>query len=173
MPRCLLLTLILLLFPLTGVLHTVQAAGRTDASPDGADGVVHQEYIIDSAPGWRQCADRCEQQDELGVLTRKGCREGCTMAREAMPHESATYATLADCLNAVETLDLKAHIEGLQKQCRNRWNHLYKRRGCTDAIEAYYGAWSGALCVVPDGAAGTTPAQADPADTNATDAPAR
>jgi len=55
----------------------------------------------------------------------------------------------------VDALDLAAHVDGLQKQCKARWNHLYKRRGCTDAIAAYYAPWSTRLCVLD------SPAQAD------------
>ncbi|WBF67311.1 hypothetical protein LN040_16615 [Desulfovibrio subterraneus] len=154
---CLLLLACLLLLtgcgtrtPEGGMAGNGSVVSKPVVPPSVADSVADSSlrYAIDSALLWRTCAARCMQDDEYGILTRKGCLTGCEMARKARPNKGMTYGDIAWCVQDIERLNVTEHVKPLEKQCRENWKHLYKRRGCRDAVKAYYADWNTGLCVV-------------------------
>lgn len=123
---------------LAGVLVLPQFCAARDLPP----------YVLDMSPGWNMCAQRCQQDDEFGILTRKGCLAGCEIAKGALPHPGFHYRDISGCRHEIESLDVTEHIEALQKVCKSRWDHIYKRRGCMDAVKEFYSQWSTELCVM-------------------------
>lgn len=156
------LSVTLCLFVLTGCGPRQNLGGMATATPTvGADD-SSARYVIDTGRLWKTCAARCMQDDLYGILTRKGCLTGCEMARAARPNKGMSYHDLSWCLKDVERLNIADHVEELGKQCRDSSNHLYRRRGCRDAVKEYYTGWNTELCVVKEESAPVITGEEEP-----------
>lgn len=122
-------------------------AGSGADSGAEAGKVASSRFTIDIAPLWRACARRCLQDDEYGILTRRGCVEGCQMAYATITDKGMTYGSADGCRRDIARMKTDERVKELRKQCTDRWKHLFKRRGCSDAVETYFSPWSERLCV--------------------------
>lgn len=110
---------------------------------------VGRDYAtVDPAPAWNACLQRCAQDDELGVRTRSGCRNGCTLAYTEAPLRGDLFVDSESCVLEMSELDLGTLEQELTSTCRSQTRHLYKRKGCTDAVSIFVSKWNSSLCII-------------------------
>lgn len=135
--------IVLMLSVLLGGCQKMKSAKSMESEPRSPRMVT----LVDDTMAWEACMLRCEQDDELGKRTRKGCLWGCGMSREALPFADKEFDDAQVCISNIDAVDAAAQIDAMIAQCKAQSKHLYKRRGCYDAARAYYAQLSGKLCV--------------------------
>ncbi len=88
------------------------------------------------------CMQRCNQNTELGMLTRKGCVKGCDEMRRTFTLRKKKFKKNEDCVAAADSIELSRDllIEKYQEWCLDTYTHIHYRKGCKDAVTTFYNA---------------------------------
>ncbi len=105
-------------------------------SPDDLSGPI----LADISLAYEACLERCNEQSSLGALTREGCFKGCAESRRRVEFRDKVFTSRQECFDALYAVELNRDliIEDHQAWCKKQWSHLYKRRGCEDAVAVFY-----------------------------------
>lgn len=124
------------------------AGGRSAGVYLSADAADHggTAFRVDERVLYEACLERCRRDDELARMTVKGCVPGCDMARENFVLYDSVFTSEAQCRDAVERYAVEEQTQVMKSRCDERFSHLYHRKGCKDAADAYYRILFPALC---------------------------
>ena len=129
-----LLVVILLVAGPAGCADTRDA--RRAALPEAHSGPV----AADIAPAYDACMARCAEETPLGDLTRAGCSAGCAESRRNAGIQGKEFSSRLECMDAMDAVERKRDmlIRNQQAWCDAQWTHLYRRKGCYDAVAVFY-----------------------------------
>ncbi|MFV0422925.1 hypothetical protein [Oleidesulfovibrio sp.] len=128
---------------MTGSGSSYSAGNHTGGSAVSSDS---QRVQVDERTLYNACLERCRRDDELARMTVKGCVPGCAMAREDFSLTGDVYPSVEACVSAVQDYRIEEQVRDAKAECDEQFSHLYHRKGCKDAADAYYRILFPALC---------------------------